>query len=95
MKQRIFKYQLAMADVQDISIPQGAKILHVGWQYGVMLCMWVMLNPSDPSALRKIEIFGTGHLMPDPPDGLSRVHLATVIDETSVWHVFELVEVEK
>lgn len=80
----IWKFQIALADKQQIAMPKGSEILAAGLQYGVM-CIWARVNPDAPAGYRDIYIAGTGHAAPRPEDA---DHLATVIDGTFVWHVF-------
>jgi hypothetical protein len=89
--QAIWKYELDITDAQVIMMPPGAQILSVANQRGT-LCLWALVEPAwaDRSDLeaRTIEIIGTGN----PVERCSaRNHLATVVMEPFVWHVFEYI----
>jgi hypothetical protein len=80
----IYKFTLGNP-ASYISMPNGAKILCVQMQHG-MLCLWAIVDTSKPStATRKIYVFGTGNELPDLP----LEYIGTVQDYEYVWHVFE------
>ena len=83
----IYKYKLDLIGHQVITMPVGARVLHVDCQRGD-LCVWVLVNP-DPrmgKEDRTFRIFGTGHVI----TGITGLtYLGTVIIEPYVWHVFE------
>lgn len=83
---RIYKYPLELSDVAEVSLPRGAKILHVGEQQGE-LRLWALGDPSVASERRRFRVVGTGH----PADGLEVMkHLGTIQSPSGlVWHVFE------
>jgi len=86
---RIWKYPLAETDEQILLMPEGAKILHVGEQRGV-ICVWVEVDTDAEMEHRKFYIVGTGNKFP-----LYHVkYLGTVIKEMGVfvWHVYEAVK---
>jgi len=79
---KIYKYDLPIADRQELRLPRGATLLHVGEQSG-QLKLWALVNPEAPREPIEVCIAGTGH---DWPAGFR--HFATV--EASyglVWHV--------
>lgn len=41
----IWKFKLAITDIQEIKIPEGAELLSVAKQNG-NLCLWAMVDPS-------------------------------------------------
>lgn len=88
MDLRIWKYELAVTDRQDIEMPERAELLSVGSQRE-SVCLWAMVDASiDRRKTRTIEIIGTGN--PVYQDmGVGRTFIGTVIDEPFVWHVFE------
>lgn len=65
-------------------MPEGAKILSVGNQRG-NLCLWAMVDPTNPGVFRIFEMIGTGYPLSDV--GLQ--FIGTVVIEPFVWHVFE------
>jgi hypothetical protein len=81
----IYKYPLKLVAVQPVAMPEGARILSVANQNGI-ICLWAEI--ADPSAVAKaraIEIIGTGNRFPDA----YRTFIGTVLDGKYVWHVFE------
>ena len=82
----ILKYQLDITDVQNVMLPRGGEILCVQAQ-GSALCLWAMVNPSEPKHPRGIEIIGTGN----PVQTTNRRYVSTVqmYGLAAVWHVFE------
>lgn len=84
----IYKYTLEMRDVQEIQMPQGGQILHVGEHQG-KLCLWVQVDTRIPVESRVFEIVGTGQTMPYLGE---RKHIGTVVCNPMVWHVFEVVK---
>lgn len=89
----VFKYPLQMTDMNHISMPKDAKLLHVGVQMeGPML--WALVDPNQPTVMRQIRIAGTGH-----PISFNEVnhilrHVGTFLVNagTLVFHVFDFGE---
>ena len=79
----IWKYNLALADLQAIQMPKGAEILHVEHQAG-SLCLWARVHTDEPQVSREIYITGTGH--PAPP---RLPHVCSFLQGAFVWHVFD------
>lgn len=81
----VYKYQLQIEDLQEISVPAGAQFLSVQYQRGV-LTLWVLVNPENAHANVMIEIIGTGN----PADDYPRTYIGTAQSPVScaVWHVF-------
>ena len=88
MEKRIWKYQLEVVDVQNISMPKGAEILTIQVQYGEP-CLWALVDPKEEVEKRTIEIFGTGN--PILVDMEMRKYITTfnLLDGGLVFHVFE------
>ena len=87
MEARIWKYELAITDTQEVMMPQGALILSVANQNG-KLCLWAMVVPANPDSRRIIEIIGTGNPF-EVDTGIDRKFIGTAIIGSLVWHVFE------
>lgn len=83
--QSIWKYELEIADYQEIMIPSGADIISVGNQRGI-LCLWARVDHSKEKKSRRIMIVGTGQGHDNLP--MERF-IGTVIVEPYVWHVFD------
>lgn len=56
----IWKYNLAVTDLQMIEIPEDFEILSVQLQFGVP-CLWVLVDPDTDKINRLFEIIGTGN----------------------------------
>lgn len=56
---RIWKWKLAVTDVQTIEVPAGAKLLDVQMQGGSP-SLWVLCDENALSTPRRIAIYGTG-----------------------------------
>jgi hypothetical protein len=85
--QTIWKYELAIEDVQTRRMPAGAKVLHVDAQHGHP-CMWAMVDPYAAKVARTFLIRGSGH----PAAGArAENHVGTVLVDADflVIHVFE------
>ena len=83
---KIFKYLLAVTDVQCIEMPMGSEILTVQMQ-GDVACLWALVNPENPMHKKTILICGTGHQLDAHPGyyiGTFQVHGGSL-----VFHVFE------
>lgn len=81
----VWKFALQLADLQSISMPSGAKILHVADQHGVV-CMWALVDPSADRVTRTFTVIGTGHIAPSSGEyiGSALAHGGAL-----TWHVFE------
>ncbi len=88
-EQIIYKYELAVVDWQNISLPSGAKILTIQTQ-GENVCLWALVDPNAENEIRYIEIFGTGHpILSDR--GTAREYISTfqLHGGQLVFHAFE------
>lgn len=83
----IYKYMIELDDPEImVSLPVGAKVIHVGVQYSGEVHFWVELTPSSPDyENRTFRIYGTGHPIPD-----GHTHQGTVLDRQFVWHLYEV-----
>lgn len=84
---RIYKYQLAITDVQNVPMPYGAKLLTAQWQ-GNNLAVWAEVDDQlAEDHTRQFLIFGTGNPADRP---MKSVYIATVQAPSGlVWHVFD------
>ena len=89
----IHKYPLRVTDTQEIPMPFGAEILCVQVQHGTP-CLWAIVKPSklNPLQPKTIEVYGTGHDMPQDM-GINRKYIGTfqMNSGSLVFHVFERV----
>lgn len=83
----IWKFNLVITDMQEVVMPDGAELLSVANQRGV-LCLWAMVDPLKEKRPRYIEIVGTGNPMPVDM-GVDRKFIGTAVVDPFVWHVFE------
>lgn len=82
----IWKFPLAITDIQNVMLPEGAVILSAQSQRD-NLCLWALVSPDAPKQRREIEILGTGNPVPD----VKRRYISTtqMLGGDLVWHVFE------
>lgn len=81
---KVFKYPLPIVDRQQLHLPRGAEIVHVGEQYG-QVQLWALVDPAAPPEPVELCIAGTGR---DWPDGYR--YIGTVQPSYGlVWHVGE------
>jgi hypothetical protein len=84
----IYKYSLAVAEVNTIHAPVGAVILDIQDQNGIM-SMWMLLDETElANERRRFIIVGTGKEFKHPPKG-RLVHVKSVQLRGFVWHIFE------
>lgn len=85
---RIHKYPLTHAPIQAVAMPKGARILSVQLQRDEPT-LWVLCDPSAPSAPRRILTVPTGGYT-NPSEKIE--HLATLQYSSGafVTHVFEI-----
>ncbi len=55
----IWKYQLAVDDIQFIEMPKGAQLLSVQVQYGIP-CLWARVDPDAELEFVEIVTYVTG-----------------------------------
>ncbi len=83
---KIWKYGLELTDKpQAIEMPQGAEIVFVAGQAGI-LCLWAIVVPDSPMGVRRFVVHGTGH----PVYASARTYVGTAQIGPGVWHVFEI-----
>lgn len=86
MTKRIFKYALAIEDLQTVEMPEGADILSVQNQ-DRDVCIWALCDPRAPKEARTFRIFGTGHPVCDNPGRF--IGTVQILNGALMWHVFE------
>ena len=87
MAKTIWKFPLEITDEQSVEMPKGAQLLSVAMQGGSDCCLWALVDPSDIRESRKVNIYGTGHPLPDDPGR----HIGTFVmhDGLLVFHAFD------
>ena len=66
-----------------IEMPKGSIILHAAFQ-NKALKVWVLVDPVQNRVTRKINVYGTGHNI---PEGAGKF-ISTVFEGPFVWHIF-------
>ena len=84
---RIWKWTLAVTDLQSLSIPEGARLLTVQAQ-GDMPQLWALVDEKAPIVHRNFATYGTGNPMPDGDPG-QYVGTYQIRGGALVFHVFE------
>lgn len=79
----IWKFKLALADRQMISLPHEFRILHVGVDPMGLICLWAAVKKGSAKRDVEIIIVGTGNPLPHVGS-----FLGTVKFTPFMWHVF-------
>lgn len=69
---RIWKYQMPVAEEFTIELPKGATIVRMAGENGY-LWLWAVVNTDSPNVPRRFKAYKTGGAMPDdlsPPTPL-------------------------
>jgi hypothetical protein len=85
----IWKYEIPLTDVIKISMPEGAKILHFGFQ-SEQVCIWVEVEPDNKKEERTFTTIGTGRNFDS--SNLSYIGTYLTCADRYVWHVYEEVK---
>jgi hypothetical protein len=83
----VWKYPFPIQDSFALSLPTGARIVHVEDQRG-RACLWAMVDTSRPLDVRHFRVVGTGH---EIPVTTTTVHIGSFQQQAGllVWHLFE------
>ena len=84
---KVFKYKLEILDYQEIELPIDSQILSVQMQHK-QLCLWALVNPSNPKQIKTIRVAGTGHPIIDT--NLKFIGTVQQLKGHLIWHVFEV-----
>jgi len=82
MSNKIYKYEIQIADTQQIDIPLDWSVMRVGLDPNNIPCIWADVNPDDENIPTTIYVVGTGHPLP-----VNAEHLGSFIQGPFVWHV--------
>ena len=82
---KVYKYNFQVSDKFTISMPKGAKILHIDLQHN-QPTIWALGDQHRPIESHAFRVFCTGH---DLPDNEALKFVATFLQSPFVWHVFE------
>ena len=83
----IWKFELELTGMQELTMPEGAQLLSVANQNGNVY-LWAMVDPKKEKRRRYIEIVGTGNQM-SVDMGIERKFIGTAVVDPFVGHVFE------
>ena len=85
----IWKFELALQTEQAINMPEGAKVLTVQVQAGV-LCVWALVDTENDTEERQFFILGTGHDADDvdSSNGYNYLNTVQLPSGALVHHVF-------
>lgn len=81
----IYKYPIIVTDEFELTLPQGAEILHVAVQ-NHRPYLWVLIDPKHDSETRRFAVRGTGHPV---SEDLRYLGSFLLYDDTFVGHLFE------
>jgi hypothetical protein len=82
----IWKFSFGIADEFLISLPDGARFLHLD-VHNDMPCLWFAVDPEHTRRQYPFHVRGTGRPLPDGyPEHVS--HLGTLLARAFVYHVF-------
>jgi hypothetical protein len=81
----VWKYNIAIQDIQTIGIPSDPQPLCVQMQ-GAGLCVWFEVDTDRPLVRFRIGVVGTGN--PLPEEWGWPYYIGTVQDGPLVWHVY-------
>ena len=90
MKERIWKYKFKITDQFSITTKRDSKLLDIKIIDGEP-CMWFLVDEDAEEEVRRFEIYGTGHSLPEDVRGFRR-HQKTFTEFNGglVWHLFEV-----
>ncbi len=90
----IWKFTLAITDLQEVEMPGGAEVISVATQRNhageEILCIWAIVDPMAVRVKRKFVVIGTGANI-GPQLDLKFIGTALMLGGKLVWHVFEVV----
>lgn len=85
---KVFKYPFSVQDIIELDLPVAAEILHCDMQPGSGFAAWCLVDPTAPTAKRRIKMAGTGH----PIGEHVKRFINTIMMENGrlVFHFFEI-----
>ena len=85
----VWKFEVENNLRQEIQMPKGAKILHLGVKNDAPY-LWAEVDMDAPSEFRTFEVFATGGNITQDM-GIEREYIGTymIFRETLVFHVYE------
>lgn len=89
----IWKYEIAVDDIQNIDMPESSEILCVQMQ-GSTPCIWALVDPENKVRVPRVLItVGTGHkiFIDDKNFRLNYIGTYQMMGGSLVFHLFERV----
>jgi hypothetical protein len=87
MSRSVWKYEVPIDDNwHEVLMPKAARLLHVGQQNRLSVCVWADVDPTAPNVPRQLRVFGTGHYVPESARYIGTVQIQAM---PLVWHLFE------
>lgn len=83
----IYKFPLKPGQINKITMPIGAKILHVGIRHFDTPTIWAAVETDADACTRTFDVRGTGQ-----PMGDMNGYIGTAVGTTNVWHIFEIID---
>jgi len=87
--QVVFKYPIEITDTFSLMLPKNAQLLSVQFQHDT-LCLWVLVNRSQPEEERRFRLAGTGHPILQSEEQLKFIGTCQ-LSASFVVHLFEIV----
>ncbi len=87
MTESVWKFRLAVKDVQAIKMPAGAVPLHVGYQ-GEVLTLWAVVDNEQREMGIAVRVKGTGHEIEFDRQHYHFVGSVESPDRNFMWHVW-------
>lgn len=79
-------WKFTLTELMQVSMPTGARILHVHEQNAVMR-LWAVVDPAKDREIRRFHVVGTGHPIPEKIGAyIGTVHMR---GGELVFHIFE------
>lgn len=82
---RIYKYPLAICDMQEVHTHHRARLLCVDLQVGRPQ-IWAEVDTTAPTASLSVYVVGTGNPIPD--EATTYVDSFQMYEGALVWHVY-------
>lgn len=82
----VYKYPFQITPRQQMLLPPGRQIIHVGPDPDGKLCLWAIVDEARGVMNETLWLVGTGQQL---PDGVSaQQHIGSCVNGPFVWHVF-------
>lgn len=82
----VHKFPLKIEAWQEIQMPFGAELLHVGLDPKLSPCVWAKVEDVNSHAPVFVSVIGTGHMLPFD----DAKHIGSFVDGSFVWHAWRV-----